>query len=1019
MTETQSPGLTEYLPSVAGSITVAGDASGLHAIGTNITQVHIGRLGNLVTPASGPPVVNRRSAPVLALGRRPRRFLDREVETAAGQSAARAAHVVEFVGPVGAGKSTLLRELAHRLAGDARRGECAAVVLLDAGTLPVEDVLQELFGLLHETDRHFLPTGGELRGHLQGLDGYVLVDDVREQGDVARLMDVLPDVGLVLTAGCTHGSGDVQSLPLRGLPSDDAAAVVRVSGKSGAPTEERAVAELVQRLDGRPGVLATVAAGAGMSSTPLQVLAESPDPGTASLEALPRTARDVLGVLAAVPGLSLTAQEVAAVTGEPADGTLDALVDRGLVEGGAGRRQPGELPEGTPASAERYRATASTAELVRAQTDLGNRAQALLAHFDQLLSAGQSTVPTVQQAHAARLILLDASGRGRSDEVLRLSRAVEAVLALSGSWGSWHQVLTAMLTAARQLHDTEAESFALHQLGSRALCLGQLDEAERLLTEALRLRQDASDDLGAAVTERNLRLLTTPYVPPYTWWSRVWRLLRTSRPALLLAVLAAVALLTLTGWLIRSSLADTELPAEVDASWQLTPESLDFGELPPGRNTERSLSLTSTVGAGTAVGEARVTGLHATDFRVLRDDCGEAPGQGEACQITVAFSPGGQDERRAQLDLKGEDGRRASVPLRGTGTANGGVAETTPTALDFGQVAVGTTTGPRPVTVTNTGDAPLVLGGAVVGGPDSDEFRVDDQCPERLAPGDRCELLVRHTPKDLGARSATLTAGTSGQLSLPLTGTGFRDVDGTDPVITVSDMLVKATSPDGATVDLEATARDDVDGPVDVQCQPRGGQFPLGTIEVTCRAQDASGNEAEKIVNVTVADSTPPVLDLPQPDPVEATSLSGALVTYDEPTATDAVSGRLRVECLPASGTMFGIGSTTVRCSAVDGGGTTTNGAFEVQVRDTTRPVISEPPEKTVVAFANSDEGTPVQYVLPEAKDLGEPVTVACSPRSGATFPLGETAVKCAADDGRGNTSRSVTLTVHVKKNVE
>lgn len=1032
MTDMKSHTLAERPPAVVGDITVGGDLSGLAAIGDNIVQMHIGRLGNLVTPTPGPPVIERRPAPVLALGRRPQRFVDRESETAAGVAAARAGEVVEFVGPDGAGKSTLLRELAHRLADDARRGDRAAVVLLDASNQPFEDVLQELFGLLHQTDRPYLPTGGELRTHLQGWHAVVLVDDLSERDDLRRLMDDLPDSGLVLTTGQGHDIGDILPLPLRGLPADAAAALVRAPGAPGAPPapaeEERAVAELVQRLDGRPGALAAVAAGVGMGSTPLPALSAAADPRVASYEALPGAARRVLRLLAAVPGLALTAQEASAAIAEPAQTVLVALVERGLVDEVGGRSPtPGLSSQVTPDGASRYRATASTAQLVRAQADLAAEEQALLTVFDDRLHGTPAAVVTSREAHAARLVLLAASGRGRWREVLCVGRAIEGVLALTGSWGSWRQVLTAMLAAARRLHDTEAESFALHQLGSRALCLGQLDEADRLLSEALQLRRDAHDVRGAEVTEHNLRLLTATPVPPDTGTgSGVRRALRLSHRSLLLAVLAAVALLVLAALVIRSSLAgpgtstaDPDPPAGSTASWQLTPKTLEFGELPMRRTVERSLSVTSSGDRVTPVREVSVAGPDAADFRVLRNDCAQAPPAGQACEVAVAFTPAAEGGREARLQLLGEDGRSASVPLQGRGTAgSGAVGDITPTILDFGRVTLGTTAGPRPVTVTNSGDAPLVLGNVSVEGRDAEEFQIDDRCPERLAPGDGCEVLVRFAPDAAGARIATLTGGPDGEVSVPLTGTGFRVVDETGPVIAVADVVAEATSPDGAVVELAATASDGINGVVDVDCQPGDGQFPLGTTPVTCRAVDRSDNGTEKTVDVTVLDTTPPLLDLPRPDPAEAQSLAGTAVDYGQPTARDAVDGEVPVDCSPASGSVFPIGSTTVRCSAADEGGRSTTETFEAEVRDTTPPTFVTLP-KDVVTY--TERQVPVEYDLPEAEDLGEPAEVTCDPRSESPFPVGVTkvTVTCTADDGRGNTSPAVSFTVSVEPGLD
>ncbi len=57
------------------------------------------------------------------------------------------------------------------------------------------------------------------------------------------------------------------------------------------------------------------------------------------------------------------------------------------------------------------------------------------------------------------------------------------------------------------------------------------------------------------------------------------------------------------------------------------------------------------------------------------------------------------------------------------------------------------------------------------------------------------------------------------------------------------DMLVDATSPDGATVHYSAKAIDDVDGVVEVVCDPPSGHFfPIKASRVSCSAFDSYGN---------------------------------------------------------------------------------------------------------------------------------------------------------------------------------
>ena len=75
-----------------------------------------------------------------------------------------------------------------------------------------------------------------------------------------------------------------------------------------------------------------------------------------------------------------------------------------------------------------------------------------------------------------------------------------------------------------------------------------------------------------------------------------------------------------------------------------------------------------------------------------------------------------------------------------------------------------------------------------------------------------------------------------------------------------------------------------------------------------------------------------PTLQLPAEVVAYATSASGATVTYAA-TASDAKDGTLTPTCVPASGTNFAPGNTTVECTAVDSDSTFAKGSFPVHVR--------------------------------------------------------------------------------------
>ncbi|MFA6547393.1 MAG: immunoglobulin-like domain-containing protein [Candidatus Magasanikbacteria bacterium] len=89
-------------------------------------------------------------------------------------------------------------------------------------------------------------------------------------------------------------------------------------------------------------------------------------------------------------------------------------------------------------------------------------------------------------------------------------------------------------------------------------------------------------------------------------------------------------------------------------------------------------------------------------------------------------------------------------------------------------------------------------------------------------------------------------------------------------------------------------------------------------------------------------DITPPVIKtIPVDMTVEATSPSGAIVTYATPVVTDNVDSNLVAICLPSSGSNFVLGTTVVTCNATDSSGNkATPEIFSVKVQDTTLPTL-------------------------------------------------------------------------------
>jgi len=151
-------------------------------------------------------------------------------------------------------------------------------------------------------------------------------------------------------------------------------------------------------------------------------------------------------------------------------------------------------------------------------------------------------------------------------------------------------------------------------------------------------------------------------------------------------------------------------------------------------------------------------------------------------------------------------------------------------------------------------------------------------------------------------------------------------------------------------------------------------------------------------------DLTPPEITVPGLITKEATGPRGAIVTYVV-TATDNLDPDPDLFCLPSSGSLFPIGTTTVFCTATDLLGNVAQADFDVTVQDTTPPEITVP--GLITKEATGPGGAITTYVV-TATDIVDPdPDLSCSPSSGSLFPIGTTTVFCAATDLLGNAAQA------------
>ena len=180
--------------------------------------------------------------------------------------------------------------------------------------------------------------------------------------------------------------------------------------------------------------------------------------------------------------------------------------------------------------------------------------------------------------------------------------------------------------------------------------------------------------------------------------------------------------------------------------------------------------------------------------------------------------------------------------------------------------------------------------------------------------------------------------------------------------------------------------------------------YGLGTTPVVRAVQDGNRNRASCVTEVTVVDTTPPVITcgqhvLVQTDP----GVCGATVALEQPEATDTCHPDLVV--FNNAPQVFPVGSTTVVWTALDPSGHTASCEVVVTVEDKEQSALDCMEERIVEAPADACGWT--GSVIATARDnCAVEVTTLSQDR---TFPIGDTDVLFTSTDTSDNTSECTT----------
>jgi len=177
----------------------------------------------------------------------------------------------------------------------------------------------------------------------------------------------------------------------------------------------------------------------------------------------------------------------------------------------------------------------------------------------------------------------------------------------------------------------------------------------------------------------------------------------------------------------------------------------------------------------------------------------------------------------------------------------------------------------------------------------------------------------------------------------------------------------------------------------------------LGAHALAFSVTDSTGQQALAFFAIDVVDGTPPDITCPGDITAECAGPNGAPVSYSA-SATDDCDPSPAVDCFPASGSLFPLGTTQVTCTATDAAGNSDQCSFDVTVTDTTPPDITCPGD--ITAECTGPMGAEVDFTVTATDVCDSSVTVDCTPASGSTFHFGSTQVCCTATDDHGNSSQ-------------
>jgi hypothetical protein len=242
--------------------------------------------------------------------------------------------------------------------------------------------------------------------------------------------------------------------------------------------------------------------------------------------------------------------------------------------------------------------------------------------------------------------------------------------------------------------------------------------------------------------------------------------------------------------------AGKESPAAAKIS--IVPASVDFKEVVVGQKNSQTLQISNTSNEPISFETLHVSG---SGFTLSPVKTPLTLPSGKSLRVTLVFSPTKASAASGSLALSTSNLEApVSVPLAGSGERAAPQLQADPSSLNFGAVAVRTTS-TQTVTLKNTGNVPLTINSAALS--HSAFSATGLSSGVSLAPGQTLEFRLAFRPAATGSVSGTLTIGSptlSSPVKLTLSGSGTSTNTPTSTPSNVSHSVSLAWSPSPSSV---------------------------------------------------------------------------------------------------------------------------------------------------------------------------------------------------------------------------